>query len=751
MKRRNLCNTKKLMAVILAASMMMSSGVTAFADALSLGSITLSEDDNVKVAIGSDKITDGSANDSNKEGGKVETEKTGDVKGGVYASSEDNNDSADKDATAKVTVDGDVTKDSSGTAGVHAVSDSNSSTGTKASTDVTVKGSVDVETDYDATGVYASASSSGTKSNATTTVEVKEAVTAVGEESAVGLSVVSNINNYEGSGNASANVHVGSVSSNSEGTSVGIRIAAHNESENPTATSTATAIVDGNVNVTSDDGSAYGIQTFVTDIYDGFIDGVSEGAKAKVNIGGDLKATSNADSNSSAVAETILVGGVSGELNINVDGSVIQSGKKGAAISLPDSSDGKITITVGEDVTATTTAVNINEGGEASDGIVELTVGDEISGGEHNIVLNNTASLDNVSIAVWKVDTSDGKNVVDKVVPDEASFKADHEKWDAAMKAAESNYDKEEIYRLKEKEPKPWDYQKYEQDTEAEKKVNYIISVQSDVSIASGTREVNGYDTAHQGETVTFAVTVPSGYEIENFYNVSPGHIISLNKGSADGTYLLTVPRGGGVDIGVTLKKIQNDVQATTSNSNIPATLTSSDNSKKHESDDTTGTTGVQNWSVGNYSDPNAAATMQAIQGLQVHALNLGGADMVQNVADVLTPVDTITALNNFSANNVSTLGTNNIMGTGVVDFKSMFLTAVTDTVDVPVAASVAAGQSYTVMFSDGTSVVVPCLANGVLNIPFNKNAEGLTYIIYGLQMDPTMSMGMPATSEWTY
>ena len=82
-------------------------------------------------------------------------------------------------------------------------------------------------------------------------------------------------------------------------------------------------------------------------------------------------------------------------------------------------------------------------------------------------------------------------------------------------------------------------------------------------------------------------------------------------------------------------------------------------------------------------------------------------------------------------------------MGAGIVNLKDKFLYSVSDTVNVPVPANVIANQSYTVMFSDGTSVPVTCAENGILIIPFNKAAEGLTYIIYGLQMNPLMFIGM--------
>ncbi|MCR5007210.1 MAG: hypothetical protein K6A76_01350, partial [Oribacterium sp.] len=127
-----------------------------------------------------------------------------------------------------------------------------------------------------------------------------------------------------------------------------------------------------------------------------------------------------------------------------------------------------------------------------------------------------------------------------------------------------------------------------------------------------------------------------------------------------------------------------------------------------------------------------------------------GGPDMFVNVADVFTPVDTITAMNSFTGTDRASINTNNVMGAGIVDFKNMFVNASSNTVEVPVPANVIANQSYTVMFSDGTSMVVPCAMNGVLSIPFSKTAEGLTYIICGIQLDPSMFIGMPQATGWT-
>ncbi|SFG66017.1 hypothetical protein, partial [Oribacterium sp. WCC10] len=144
-----------------------------------------------------------------------------------------------------------------------------------------------------------------------------------------------------------------------------------------------------------------------------------------------------------------------------------------------------------------------------------------------------------------------------------------------------------------------------------------------------------------------------------------------------------------------------------------------------------------QNWSVGNNTGnagndaPGFSSDMTRYQGLTIQAPNLAGTNTVLNITDVLMPLDPMAAINNFIAAGVGGFGADNMLGAGFVNFANMFATALTDTVDLPVYASVSTGQYYTVVFSDGTSVLVPCIMDGVLTIPVNKNAAGLTYMIY--------------------
>ncbi|WP_036611429.1 hypothetical protein, partial [Oribacterium sp. P6A1] len=421
----------------------------------------------------------------------------------------------------------------------------------------------------------------------------------------------------------------------------------------------------------------------------------------------------------------------SGKTDITVGGSVVQESQKsetqltgsesssgGIAITLSDgehegSETADVTVMVAENVIADTTAVNITKNSEESD--IRLEVDGTISGGKHNIVLSEKSSLDNLDITVWRVDTSDGKNVVETLT-----------------------YPTSE-----QEETKP----KYTANLEAEKMINYIIKV-DDVQTPGGNLGIAGASaggvyTAQQNDTVYLEVTIPDGYTIDGFYNVDGAADVTVISG--DGKYYLNVPRGGGVFVGVKMKKIESTatLDNTASASTSYSTYGSGDH-RKSESND-------QNWTVGNNPNDNSGnrtTLPPEFTGLQIHAMTMGG-DAVQNLSDVLTFIDPLAALNNFMDKGIPTQGTQNVIGAGIVNFNNLFIASLTDTVDVPVTANVKANQSYTVLFSDGTSIVVPCIMDGLLTIPFNKNAAGLTYMIYGTDMNPGAFVGL-TTSDWT-
>ncbi len=321
---------------------------------------------------------------------------------------------------------------------------------------------------------------------------------------------------------------------------------------------------------------------------------------------------------------------------------------------------------------------------------MSLEVQGTVSGGEHNIVLVGESKTENLDITVWKVDISDSKNVVET------------EKTEIV--------DKEEVT-------------KYTRNEEAEKKINYIIKVDQPtdykINLEGTTRNAHDLDLAHEGDKVYLNVDILQGYNVE-FYDINNNSSYSIVPNGYGGAYLV-VPRGGGVQVGVTLTKIQTDTKE-----NTYAAGKQTDN---------------VNTAYGFIDDSVAAA----IFGMQISGVDSAGSGTVLSVADVLRPVDTLTAINNFADAGTGTLGTENIMGAGVVNFNGSFAGAASDKVEIPVPASVYAGHEYTVVLSDGTTIKVQCLMDGVLNIPFDKNAAGLTFIVYGQQINPAMFIGTPS------
>jgi hypothetical protein len=628
------------------------------------------------------------------------------------------------------------------------------------STEVTAKKSVSVtETSEQAKGIDVEASVTGS----TTKVTVGEDVYVTSSGSATGINAVA----YSG---AKIDVNVGddlTVSSASTSTGIGAYANGENSSvsvsvggdvsatETNTFTGTASSSVNVNVggNVTGS-GGIYAHGSGKTNI-------TVDGSVSNNSGSGDSPAISTSTDRASSSVNINVGGNVtgnggiyasgSGQTNITVGGSVVQESQKsetqltgsesssgGIAIKLSDSGDAKnadVTVKVAENVTADTTAVNITKKSEESD--IRLEVDGTISGGKHNIVLSEKSSLDNLDITVWRVDTSDGKNVVETFTP--VSEEQSKEYSSAMLEWEQDNT------KPKPEEPKPT----YTANLEAEKMINYIINV-ADVQTPGGNLGIAGASaggvyTAHQNDTVYLEVTIPDGYTIDGFYNVDGAADVTVISG--DGKYYLNVPRGGGVYVGVKMKKIESTATLDPTPSSSASTSTSystygSGDHRKSESND-------QNWTVGNNPNDNSGnrtTLPPEFTGLQIHAMTMGG-DTVQNLSDVLTFIDPLAALNNFMDKGIPTQGTQNVIGAGIVNFNNLFMASLTDTVDVPVSASVKANQSYTVLFSDGTSIVVPCIMDGLLTIPFNKNAAGLTYMIYGTDMNPGAFVGLTTSN----
>ena len=88
-----------------------------------------------------------------------------------------------------------------------------------------------------------------------------------------------------------------------------------------------------------------------------------------------------------------------------------------------------------------------------------------------------------------------------------------------------------------------------------EKEIRYIIRTeeQSAQYITVRAEEYHGYQVAREGETVTVQVHAPDGYEAAAVYG-KPGNTMQLTRKDGD-SYELTVPKGGGIELSVSLNK----------------------------------------------------------------------------------------------------------------------------------------------------------------------------------------------------
>ncbi len=578
------------------------------------------------------------------------------------------------------------------------------------STEIKVKGEVS-STSYGATASGVSA----VMGSGTNDVTVEKTVSANGKTEntngasyydAVGIEVLKD----KESGDGIANIEAGAVSSHSdEAMAYGINL----EEDAVRDGGQLKIAVDGSVTAEAPKYLAIGIYATT-----------GENGTASISVKDDVDV-------SGAGSEGVHVNASKGNLEIDIKGNINQNGSIGQAVVYEDSGDASAkahtAINVGKDITADNTAVYVSKSSDSSQ--MSLEVQGTVSGGEHNIVLVGESKTENLDITVWKVDISDNKNVVET-----------------------------ENTEIVNEQPK----YTYLRNEEAEKKINYIIKVDqpSDygINLSGTTKNSHDLDTAHEGDKVYLNVDIPQGYNVE-FYDINKNSSYSIVPNGYGGAYLV-VPRGGGVQVGVTLTRIQTDPGNTNTSQmgddvtggegqsentvqpgvDESGSRTSGNNDSGYDDGDSEGSIYIDKKQSDNNNTlsgfPNNAS---AILGLQITAVDSTGSGTVLSVGDVLKPVDTLTAINNFAASGASTMGTGNIMGAGVVNFNGAFAGSATDTVELPVPANVSAGREYTVLLSNGTTIKVQCLMDGVLNIPFDKNAAGLTFMIYGREMNPSM------------
>lgn len=255
--------------------------------------------------------------------------------------------------------------------------------------------------------------------------------------------------------------------------------------------------------------------------------GPDDDGNVVINVGGDVKASG------CEVGYAISSDNNKGNVNINVSGDVEVIGgfldSPGVSIQR---NDGSIDINVGGDIKSSGTAINISDLGEGA--TTKITAGGTISAASgYAIYINRSDDSKEVDpkITAWKIESSAGNLV--KVHIDHSS--EDSEKAEERIK---SNIN----YIIK--------ADATENGTTSSNGKIVLTGTSGKVTIGEGDK-AKTYDTAHQGEKITINVEVASGYK----YSLSNGK--ALLTANPDGSYTITVPAGGGVDLKAVLEKIE--------------------------------------------------------------------------------------------------------------------------------------------------------------------------------------------------
>lgn len=263
---------------------------------------------------------------------------------------------------------------------------------------------------------------------------------------------------------------------------------------------------------------------------------VDKTQKTDVTVNGDITANSNDR------ATGIDFFGLHGTTNVKVDGNISADANKSAdGIYLrSEDKDATANIIVNGDVNGSSYGTYF----DGFDGTANVVINGTLSGGKSAIIINKTTETypdgddedktvtekygynGNSNITVWKM-TSEQKDLVlaeERINDYTQNFKD------------ECNEDTETANKVL-------------------KNINYIIrtdKVSNGTIHLSNTRLISGFDTARETEDITIKVEASDGYKVDSVKNGD-----AVLKKNADGTYTLTVPRGGGVQLSAVLSAIQ--------------------------------------------------------------------------------------------------------------------------------------------------------------------------------------------------
>lgn len=413
---------------------------------------------------------------------------------------------------------------------------------------VNVGGDVNVNTSVDSgticAGVYALGDNASAEATVNGDVNVKNNVDFSEDENVtVGVGAYSNY--YESSGDnmtaeatVKGNVNAETVYEDVNGVQT---IAISNENA-----ASSDVNIEGNINVYSSYGMATGVDA----------QALGPKADSTIIVNGDVTAESTDYWAYGIAADN----GYGGNINITLDKNLTAKGENanGIYIDSTETESGRISIHVGGDVKSSEDGIVMVMDSGTVDVVIEGTL--TASADPIAIATDKNDLSENFNITVWKIETDDDKPIVthSNLMADDPFVS------DETGKAVEKN-------------------------------INYIIRIdetqKSNISL-SNTRTINNLDTAREDETVYVKLNIPEGYRLLGAYSDAERNV-SLRWTSANG-YFLSVPRGGGVTVCLSLSEIEgyndndsgddgNNINRSNYIGNVPITTLSDDDYKFDE------------------------------------------------------------------------------------------------------------------------------------------------------------------------
>ena len=437
--------------------------------------------------------------------------------------------------------------------------------------------------------------------------------------------------------------------------------------------------ISGGIDVDGGEGNATGVLLFSFG-----------GGAATVTVGEDV-----AVSGAGGIGAEIITRntGSSGTLEI---GGNVTAGDKGLFLS--GGAGSTVAVSVKGDVISDKTGLFLTGvGGENGAGAdLDILIEGTLIGAEKAIVVNDVTDT-NVALTVWKI-AFDGNEIV---TVDQENKETNNGRTAEQMQAFADAIEANILYIIQLEQP-----------------------AQGSVTL-EGTTQSHGFATAKEGQTVT--LKAGEGYTIVNAYNGKDTKALLLKNESGD--YYLVVPKGGGVYLTVDTAE---ETGAEAEPAESPAPPLSLDDlldrlSKTSGSDFPDQPSGNADANTAGYYNAPAAAPEEE-PALLVTGTAADGST-IEAKAAALTKTEELPA--ELAGEFADAATSEDALTYGTVGFDGLFADAQEETIAVPIIApGTKKGVSYQVIFSDGTDIHVTCEKDGILVVPFPKEAENLGYVI---------------------